>query len=190
MDGSLMSSAAGSYPTTSYPLISDLLKLLRTRLSDPSSGPRVANEQLSSGSATGLADVRIRGLPSPEGTLNWTPGDGGFPFAVLDAGKAHKSYPVTRQVWEDWQASLEIGLTTNTTGWEDYKSLAWQWEAVMQQWFTLHRGLFIPVDPPGMHYVEYYGADIRVYHAGSGIATYGPVFSLRIHNELPVTWGR
>lgn len=185
-----MSSANGAYPATPYPLISDLLNLLRAKLLDAMNGPRVAASELNSGGATGLADVRIRGLPSPAGTLNWVPGETGFPFALLDAGLKKASYPVTRQVWEDWQASLEIGLTTNTTGWEDYKSLAWQWEAVMQQWFTLHRGLFIPNDPPGMHYVEYYGSDIRIYHAGAGIATYGPVFSLRIHNELPVTWGR
>lgn len=184
-----MSTIPGTSPAVPYPTIDDLLVLGRNLLLDPATAPQAPNPLRTDGIST-LQDVRIRGKPDPVGTVGWTPGSTGYPFGVLTTGRVRKNYHEQRRSISDWQASLQIALTAEYNNADDFDGWANLWEAVMNQWFPLHRGFGLVADPPGDHYWQYEPqAEKRVYHAGSGVAVFGVIFEIRVHSVDPITWG-
>lgn len=168
--------------------IDTLLTAGRALLLDPVIGPMAESPFGDPGGAR-LRDVRVRGKPSPIGTMNWQPGETGLPFALLSASKKRASYKETGRVWEDWSGALAIALARDFDGTADLEGWAREWEAVMQQWFPLHRrfGTLGARLPSGDVYWEYQGADLGPLKI-NGVTFLAVLCHLQIHNVALVTW--
>lgn len=167
--------------------IKDILTQARALLLDPVSGPIVPDPD--GLGRTQLADVRLVGRRGDQnGTINWVPGESGWPCAVLSSEGGPKGYKTSGKVTEDWTAYLHIAFDKDTGG-TDLWGWAEDWEATLTQWFPrfYRLGLSATGATIGDLYWRYMEPKITVFVL-SGVSLFGLVCRLQVHNERLVTW--
>lgn len=171
--------------------INQLVLAGRVALLDPVAGPVMPSPGLG---FSRLQDCRIQGKSiyygEGIGTQNWEPGSTGWPWGLLSVGMAkHDNRKETGRVWSDYVGQLAIALTSTIEDTTDFQGWALDWDEVLTQWFALHRR-FNRADfsANGDIWWEYEEGTPRPFVVG-GIAAYGLIARLKLHNVVAVTYG-
>lgn len=185
-----MSTPAANGLTMPSVTIRTLLDSARSLLLDPAQTPVVPTAH--SPYAT-LQDVRVRGRGVDAnglntGTLNWTPGSGGWPWAILTATGKKVSIKESGRQWEDWRVWLHIGLLRSTDG-QDPADWAMDWDTAITQFIAYHRGIGLLTVALGDTTWTLEATEMRPM-TEIGVSFYGLLVQTTMHNVIPVTYGR